>query len=134
MEEVARGSVMDFYSGLSQYDYLIPEGSRGMLQLNLRLPVSPSVTQQVENALKAAGIPDIKVTTASPVLKIYFKKGFPWLPVIVGVIIPLLIILAITITSWQLFKETGPDTGSLILVAAIGVAALAGILLLRRAT
>lgn len=131
-EEVAQGSVLELYSGLRQYDYLIPEGSRAMLQLNLRLPVSQGVADTVENALEAAGIPDVKVTTASPVLRIYFRKGFPWLPVVVGVILPLLITLAIVVVSWQLFKETGPATGSLILIAGIGVAALAGIMLLRR--
>jgi len=130
-EEIAQGSLLDFYSGLSQYDHLIPEGSRAMLQLNLRLPVSQEVADEVERALKAAGVPDAKVT-ASPVLRIYFRKGFPWLPVVVGVIIPLLIVLAIVVVSWQLFKETGPTTGSLILIAGIGVAVLAGIMLLRR--
>lgn len=129
--EVAQGSVLDLYSGMHQYDALIPEGNRAMLQLNLRLPVSRSVAGEIESALKAAGVPDVKVTTGSPVLRIYFRKGFPWLVVIVGVILPLLIVLAITVVSWQLFKEE-PLVGSALLIAGIGVAALAGLILLSR--
>lgn len=134
-EEVAQGGVIDLYSGLREYDSLIPEGGRGMLRLNLRLPVSQSVADKVESALKAAGIPDVKVTTASPVLKIYFRKGFAWLPVIVGVIIPLLIVLAIAVISWLLYKQVGPAAASLtLIVAGVIAVSIATTLLLRKAT
>lgn len=122
--EVASGDPMDLYA-IRSYDELIPEGSRGMLKLNLRLPVSQSTADAIEDALRTAGIPDVYVRTASPELKIFFKKGFPWLPVIVGVIIPLLIILAITVISWQLFKEN-PVAAGMTLLLGIGVAAAVG--------
>lgn len=130
-EEVASGNLIEFYSGLRQYDYLIPEGSRGKLQLNLRAPVSRGVAQTVENALVTAGIPNVKVTTSSPTLNIFFKKGFPWLPVIVGVIIPLLAILAILIISWQLYKES-PAMGFAFLATVAFAATFIGMTVLRR--
>jgi hypothetical protein len=134
-EEVAQGGVIDLYSGMREYDALIPEGGRGMLRLNLRLPVSQNVADQVESALVAAGVPDVKVTTSSPVLRIYFRKGFAWLPVIVGVIIPLLVVLAIVIIGWQLYKQAGPVAASLtLIVAGVIAVSVAATLLLRKVT
>lgn len=129
-EEVASGDPIEFVSGLEAYDKLVPEGSWAMLRLNLTLPVTEGVAQTIEDALVAAGVPDVSVKTASPVLKIYFKKGFPWLPVIVGVIVPLLIVLAITVVSWQLFKEVGPTNATLLILLAVGAVAFAGSYLL----
>lgn len=125
-QEVASGDPIEFVSGLEAYEHLIPEGSWGLLQLNLTLPVTEGVAQTIEDALVAAGVQDVSVKTASPVLKIYFKKGFPWLPVIVGVIVPLLIVLAITVVSWQLFKEVGPTNTTLLILLAVGAVAFAG--------
>lgn len=124
--EVANGSPTEFSSGLEAYDSLLPEGSRALLRLNLTLPVTEGVAQTIEDALVAAGVPEVRVTTSSPVLNIYLRKGFPWLPVIVAVIIPLLIILAITVVSWQLFKEVGPTNTTLLILLAVGTVAFAG--------
>ncbi len=135
-EEVASGGLLDFQSGMKQYDELIPEGGRAKLRLNLRSPVSQGVVDTVQNALDAAGIPDVKVTKGSPVMNIFFKKGFPWLPVIVGVIIPLLIVLAIVIVSWQLYRDSpAAFSGAMILaLGVVGAATFFGIRAFRRST
>lgn len=130
-EEIGNGNPLELYGGMAYYDRMIPEGGRAMLQLNLRLPVSSSIARQIENALKAAGVPGVRVTTASPILKVYFTKGFPWLVAIVGVLLTIAV-LAILIVSWQLFKEIGPVSTSLMMIAGIGAVAIAGIMLLRR--
>lgn len=136
-EEIASGNRNDLASGLREYDPLIPEGSRGYLRLNTITTIHPGIVSAVESALKFAGIPEINVTYDNRALNIFWKKGFPWLLAIVGVILPLLLILAIIITTWQLFREM-PEIAPLIIGAVtaigIGMVALAGILLIRRGT
>ena len=106
-ELVKSGSLVDA-AQFSQLENYIPEGSRGLLELDLRLPVSQSVAADLENKLKQAGVEEVSVSTASPLLRISFRKGFPWLAVIAAAILGI-IILAVLITGWRLFKEVVPE-------------------------
>jgi len=114
---------------------MIPEGSRGYLRLNTSTPIHIGIVRSVESALTAAGVPDVNVTYDNRALNIYWKKGFPWLIAIVGVIVPLLLILAIILTTWQLFRETPgltlPVLGGAVTIG-VGLAAVAAIILLTR--
>ncbi len=120
-EEVADGSFWEL-AGLRQYEPYFEEGSRGLLELDLRLPVSEGVAQELEDKLRDAGMLDVKVRTASPMLRIFFRKGFPWLAVISAIIIGL-IVLAILIVGWRLFKEV-PGAVPLFAIAGLGILAL----------
>lgn len=128
-QEVASGSAIDLIN-LGQYEEELPEGSRNLLELYLRLPVTEGVAQTLEDALGAAGVPDVRVTTASPMLKIYFTKGFPWLAVIVGVIIASIVVFALVVM-WKL-STAAPAAIPLMAIAAIAVAAVVGIYLVKR--
>lgn len=120
-EKVAEGGFLQL-ANLSQYEPYFEEGDRGLLELDLRLPVSEGVAQELEDMLTEAGVPDVKVRTASPMLRIFFRKGFPWLAVIAAIIIGL-IVLAILIVSWRLFREV-PGAVPLFAIAGLGVLAL----------
>jgi len=120
-EEVADGSFWQL-SNLSQYEPYFKEGSRGLLELDLRLPVSQNVAQDLEDKLREAGVEDVKVRTASPMLQIFFKKGFAWLAVIAAIIIGL-IVLAILIVGFRLFREV-PGAVPLFAIAGLGILVL----------
>ncbi len=130
-EEVAEGSFWQL-ANLSQYEPYFEEGDRGLLELDLRLPVSEGVAQDLEDMLREAGIPDVKVRTASPMLRIFFKKGFPWLAVIAAIIIGL-IVLAILIVGFRLFREIPEALQIPLLVAGVGIVALCAIIWARKA-
>ncbi|MBU1067044.1 hypothetical protein KKE60_04625 [Patescibacteria group bacterium] len=134
-EEIGNGTRNELATGLREYDPLIPEGSRGYLKLNTSTPVHPGLVSAFESALKFARIPEVNVTYDNHALNIFWKKEFPWLVAIVGVILSLLIILAIILTTWQLFREApniASGTIGAITIIGIGMVALAGIILLRR--
>jgi len=106
-EFVAQGNVIEL-ANLGQYEGQLPEGCFNRLELDLRLPVSDWVAQNLEEQLRAAGIPDVTVTTASPLLRIYFTKGFPWLAVIAAAVLGL-IALSILIVAWRLYTDVSGD-------------------------
>ena len=119
-ELIASGGVLDA-GQLSQWDSNFAEGQRGMLELDLRLPVSESVAKELENKLSAAGVQDVSVTTASPMLRIKFRKSFPWLAVIAATVLGM-IALAILVVGWRLFREViavTPEPFQFPVVAAI---------------
>ncbi len=136
-EEIASGTRDDLATGLREYDPLIPEGSRGYLRLNTNTPIHSGIVESVKSALSFAGIPDVNITYNNRALNIYWRKGFPWLIAIVGVILPLLILLAIILTTWQLFREA-PETAKKFLssvgLIGLGLVTIAGVILLRRRT
>jgi len=120
-EEVAEGSFWQL-ADLRQYEPYFEEGDRGLLELDLRLPVSEGMAQDLEDKLREAGVADVNVRTASPMLRIFFKKGFPWLAVIAAIVIGL-IILAILIVGWRLFREV-PGAVPVFAIAGLGILAL----------
>jgi len=126
---VADGSFWQL-ANLSQYEPYFEEGDRGLLELDLRLPVSEGVAQDLEDMLREAGVADVKVRTASPMLRIFFKKGFPWLAVIAAIILGL-IVLAVLIVGFRLFKEV-PGAVPLFAIAGVGILALLAIVWARK--
>lgn len=125
-ELIASGGLTEL-SGLTQYEGYLAEGDKGLFELDLRMPVSPSVASELETKLRQAGMPDVRVATASPRLWIYFRKGFPWLAVIAAAVLGL-IILAVLIIGWRLFKEVVPEGlqpivggGGLMLLLGLGI-------------
>ena len=132
-EEVAEGPSWSLF-GLSQYENELEESSYNWLQLNLRLPVTQGVAQEVENLLRDAGVEGVKVSTASPVLNIYFKKNPPWLAIIAAIALAS-IVLAALIVGWKLFTYVGeiaPNVVPLLAIAGIGVLTLIGVAIIRR--
>jgi hypothetical protein len=121
---IASGGILDV-DELSQYESYLDEGQRGLIELDLRLPVSQSIASELEDKLRQAGVEEVRVTTASPMLRIYFRKGFPWLAVIAAVILGI-IVLAVLITGWRLFKEVVPE-GWQPLVGGLGLVLLIGL-------
>lgn len=121
-EIVAQGGVLDIEQLKYSEDYLA-EGQRGMIQFDLRASPSSSMVAELENILKQKGVEDVKVSTGSPLLKIEFRKGFPWLAIIVAAVLGL-IVLAILIISWRLYRELFPEG----LPAAVNVGLIVGVL------
>ena len=127
-EQIAQGTGLNIGS-LGQYEDEMPEGSRGMLELNTVLPVPDDILGWLEDRLIDAGIPDLRVTADGSNVRILFRKGFPWLGVIATIVIGL-ILLAVLITGWKLYKEIGPAVpagigialgiGALVLLAYVG--------------
>jgi len=130
-EEVAEGSFWQL-GDLRQYESLFEEGARGLLELDLRLPVSQDVAQELEDKLRDAGVEDVKVRTASPMLQIFFKKGFPWLAIIAAIILAF-IVLAIMIVGFRLFKEV-PGAVPIFAIAGLGILALIIVLATRKSS
>ena len=130
-EFIASGGILEAVH-LSQYEAYLAEGQRGLLELDLRLPVPQSVASELEAKLRQAGVPDVSVTTASPLMRVYFRKGFPWLAVIAAAILGL-IILAVMIVGWRLFKEVIPEEFQpLAGMGIVAVIILVAIILMRR--
>lgn len=105
-EFVASGGIFDA-AQFAQYESYLGEGDRGLVELDLRMPVSQSLASELENKLKQAGVEGVGVTTASPMLRITFRKGFPWLAIIAATVLGM-IVLAVMIVGWRLFKDVVP--------------------------
>lgn len=123
-EPIASGGAFDL-ANLGSYESYLDEGDKGMLELDLTMPVPQGVADTLETQLRQAGVEGVRVTTASPRLRIYFTKGFPWLAVIAGVVLGL-VVLAIMIVGWSLYKEVisaipGGGAVSLGIIAAVTI-------------
>ena len=129
-QEVAEGGVLDL-TNLGQYESQLDEGSSNWLQLFLRMPVTPGVAADLENLLREAGVEGVRVTTSSPILNIYFKKGFPWLAVIAAIILASLVVAALVV-SWKLFTMVPEAIRPWLAVAGIAAVAIIGVYLIRR--
>jgi MFS superfamily sulfate permease-like transporter len=58
----------------------------------------------LETKLQQRGVKEVQVSTASPLLRIWWRKGFPFLSVVLAIILGI-VILAILIVGWRLFRE-----------------------------
>lgn len=130
-ELIGSGGILDAVE-LSSYESQLAEGDKALIELDLRLPVSQGIASELAEKLRQAGVQGVSVTTASPLLRIYFKKGFPWLAVIAAAVLGL-IVLAILIIGWRLFKDVVP-VGLQPIVAGLGLILIIvlGIILLAR--
>ena len=125
-EQIASGELLDARD-IERYEARINEGQRALLELKLRAPAPEYIVTELQSQLQKAGVWEAQVTTGSPLLRVSWRKGFPFLPVIVGIILGL-IVLAILIVGWRLFKEIiaaipdpfkGLAAGGIILVMAV---------------
>lgn len=105
---VKSGGFLDLVN-LRNYENYFEEGQRGRLDIDLRYAVTQSVAGELQNRLSQAGVEEARVVTASPQLKVYFRKGFPFLAVIAAIILALAI-LAVMILGWRLYKEIIPES------------------------
>ena len=122
-EQIASGGLLDARD-IEGYEAYISEGQRALIELNLRAPAPDYIVSELLSQLQKAGVREAQVTTGSPLLRVSWRKGFPFLPVVVGIILGL-IALAILIIGWRLFREvaevvpTPVITGGLILVLVV---------------
>jgi len=127
-ELVGTGNALQLMN-LGEYEGRLEEGDRGALELDLRLPVSDGVARELESRLIQAGVTDARVVTGSPLLRIYWTKGMPWLAVIAAVIVGLIVIL-ILVLGFRLFREVVavippvPLTIGLIALSVLGIMVL----------
>ncbi len=124
-ELVGSGSLLDALS-MMQYDEFLDEGQKGLLELDLRVPVGSSLVSQLETSLRQQGVEDVKVSTGSPLLRIEYRKGMPWLAIIVAAVLGI-IALALLIIGWRFFREVMdviPDQFKGVAAGAIIIAVL----------
>ena len=122
-KKVASGGLLDT-TDIEKYEAYISEGQRALLELDLRAPAPDYIVAELQSQLQHHGVREAQVTTGSPLLRVSWRKGFPFLPVVVGIILGL-IVLAILIVGWRLFKEVAEVvpapviTGGIILALVI---------------
>ena len=131
-EQVATGSFLDAGELGNLEVSNIAEEQRGLLQIDLRSTVSQSIVDNLQRQLVQRGVTEAQVSTSGQMLNISWRKGFPWLAIIVVAVL----VLAILIIAWRLYREVvqalGPTGGSLFILAVLGLA-VAGSFALRRA-
>lgn len=103
-KRIASGDGVASLRDLPQYEESIAEGQRQKLSLSLRTAVSPSVLEALQSRLEQAGVAEARVEGTGAGMDITFRKGFPFLAVVVAAVLGL-IVLAILIVGWQFFKE-----------------------------
>jgi multidrug efflux pump subunit AcrB len=124
---VASGGVIDA-DELAGYEEQFEEGQKVKLELDLRMSISQGVAQDLQYQLEQRGVENCRVMVGSPLLKIEYTKGFPWIAVILAVVLAT-VVLAILIVGWRLYKDiisTIPKE----LQGVAGAALIAGVLLL----
>jgi hypothetical protein len=127
---IAEGGILDA-TDIANYESYYDEGDKAVLDLYCRAPIPSSIISQLDSALRAAGVEGLEIKTGSPRLLIYCTKGFPWLAVIVAVILGI-IALAILVWGWKLWKEVVPEGGEFITWGILAAAAIVAIILLTR--
>jgi hypothetical protein len=126
-EFVGQGGVVDV-ANIAAYEDQIPEGAQFQVGLQLRVPAVASVADTIKSQMLQRGIPDADVTYSGNTMQIYGRKGFPWLAVIVAIILATLVLIIILV-SWSIFKRVVPAglQGSVLVVLLIaGAILLAG--------
>ena len=132
-QKIASGGLLDA-TDIEQYERDIAEGQRGLLELDLRAPVPQSVVSEFQAKLQEHGVLEAQVTTGSPLLRVQWRKGFPFLPVILAIILGI-VVLAILIIGWRLFKEVFPSGVSPVVSGSmvIGLVIIAAVVLVSMA-
>ena len=121
--KIAEGQGTARIKNLSRYEGEMVENARGKVILNLRFPVSPSISRNLENTLRNAGVKNAGVTSSGNRLEIRFRKGFGFLAIIATMILASLA-LAILIVSWQFWQEITPIVSPFTINIAIIVGAI----------
>ena len=131
-ELIAFGSFLDA-TEIATYEGYLPEGAKGAIELDLRLPTPSWLVRELEYLLRQAGVAEVHVSSSGSILRIEYRKGIPWAAVIVAVVLGL-IALAILIMGWRFFREVEefvpeplkPALGILMLVG-LGLLVLSGV-------
>ena len=127
-ELITSGGIINAAELVNYEQQYVGEGQRARLELDLRMPVSQDIANQLQNELKQRGVAEVSVKTGSPLLIVEYRKGFPWLAVILAAILAIAV-LAILIIGWRIFREVVPEAlqpaiGTLLILAGIAVAGL----------
>jgi len=127
-ELITSGGIINAAELVNYEQQYVGEGQRARLELDLRMPVSQDIANQLQNELKQRGVAGVSVRTGSPLLIVEYRKGFPWLAVIISAILAIAV-LAILIIGWRIFREVVPEAlqpaiGTLLILAGIAVAGL----------
>lgn len=117
--KVTSGEATDLYR-LKNYEGNLAEDQKGKLELTLRTPLSSSVKTALKNRLEFAGVKDLKVYSSGNQLNIQFRKGMPWLFIIVTAILA----LAILVVSWRFYKEVAVTLPTPVLTTGVVVGIL----------
>lgn len=125
-KRIAEGTSAASLTGLKDYEDEIAEGQRGRLFINLRTPAPSSIVLALQEKLQDAGVLDAEVFSSGNDLEIRYRKGFPWLVVIVAIVLGL-IVLAVLIVAWQFYGEVEETIPKEVLIAGavVGVVLLA---------
>ena len=124
-QKLAEGSAID---ALPDFEGGIPEGSKGRLELELRLTPPIQAINMLRSLLQGRGIPELQVYAENRTVVIEWRKAMPWLAVIVGGILGIIALL-ILVQGWRLFRgveELLPEE----IRPALGIVILAGLGLL----
>jgi len=127
MEKLIASGTKGNLKSIENYESQFAEHQEGTLKLNCSTSFGlGSIAAGLNSALEIAGVqmPE-PVKTEGKTIVIRFRKGFPWLALIVAAIIGLSV-LYIILTNWELFKSVAPAIPWLIV---IGVLALLGVYL-----
>jgi len=127
-ELISSGGITDLTTAEAFEDLYVGEGQRARLELDLRSPVSQDIVNRLQNELRQRGVAEASVRTGSPRLIIEYRKGFPWLAIILAAVLAIAV-LAILIIGWRIFREVVPVglqplIGTGIIVAGIILVAL----------
>ncbi len=121
-EEFASGTNINDIAG---YESQVPEETRAMLELQCKVPVPSTNISWLRNSLSWAGIQDLNVSSSGSIIRITYRKGAFWIPLIIS----LIIVLAIVIIVWRFYREVADVIGPIPATALlIGGAVLAGII------
>lgn len=101
---VARGDANDLQQ-LGKYQSQYPEGSEGLLELELRSPIAADVIGWMTEKLKAVGVPASSVKVEGRFVRIGFKTEIAPLVLIAGAIAATIIIMGL-ILAWKLYKAS----------------------------
>lgn len=122
--QIASGNVVSAIE-ISSYEDQIEEGKHARLTFSLRSAPTQDIITQVQEELNNAGVTEGVASSSGNDLTVTYKKGFPWLAVIVAIVLGL-VVLAILIIGWVLFKEVvdvvGPGGTTTLIWIAVAVA------------
>lgn len=124
-KQVTRGEDATSLKNLEAYEDTIAEGQGMRLDLNLRTSPPGDLIETLENKLQGAGVP-ATIQVSGNTVRVITRKGFPFLAVIVGAVLGL-IILAILIVSWMFYKEVAETLPQPVIIigAVVGIVLLA---------
>jgi uncharacterized membrane protein YfcA len=131
-ELIASGTGGNIYD-MTEYETQVEEEQRARIDFQFITPVPTFQIDALRNSLVAAGVTEVQVSGVDNIVRIYYRKGALWVPVIIS----LVLVLAIVIVAWLFFKEVSNDLpapviSTVLIGAAILSAAIAYTLFRRK--